>query len=82
MNNSTKMWIQVRSMDGKKSVRIDNLSKLTKIEELREMLIEHFDAEPKCQRLFYRGKQVCIPCPLNNVEGFCRPKSVNCQYSV
>nr|QVX32599.1 UHRF1/2 [Platynereis dumerilii] len=52
------MWIQVRSMDGKKSVRIDNLSKLTKIEDLREILVEHFEAEPKCQRLFYRGKQL------------------------
>ena len=47
-------------MDGKKSVRIDNLSKLTKIEDLRDILVEHFEAEPKCQRLFYRGKQVNI----------------------
>ena len=52
------MWIQVRSMDGSKSVRVDQLSKLTKVEELRAMLVEHFDAEPYRQRLFYRGKQV------------------------
>ena len=45
-------------MDGRKSVRIDNLSKLTKIDELREQLVEEFDAEPSRQRLFYRGKQV------------------------
>jgi len=52
------MWIQVRSMDGSKNIRIDDLSKLTKVEELREKLVEHFDAEPSRQRLFYRGKQV------------------------
>lgn len=45
-------------MDGGKSVRIEDLSKLTKMEELRERLVEHFDAEPDRQRLFYRGKQV------------------------
>ena len=45
-------------MDGRKNVRIDNLSKLTKIEALRERLADEFDAEPSRQRLFYRGKQV------------------------
>lgn len=54
------MWIQVRSFDGKKSVQIDKLSKLTKIEDLRERLVEHFDAAPETQRLFYRGKQVYL----------------------
>jgi len=34
------------------------LSKLTKVEELREKLVEPFDADVECQRLFYRGKQV------------------------
>ena len=52
------MWIQVRTMDGRSSVQVDGLSKLTKIEELRERLVEHFDADPSRQRLFYRGKQV------------------------
>jgi hypothetical protein len=52
------MWIQVRTMDGKKSVRVDGLSKLTKIEELREKLVEPFEAARDNQRLFYRGKQV------------------------
>ncbi|KAL5021077.1 hypothetical protein ScPMuIL_000232 [Solemya velum] len=52
------MWIQVRSFDGKKSIQIDQLSKLTKIEDLRERLVEHFDAAPETQRLFYRGKQL------------------------
>ena len=54
------MWIQVRSMDGRRSVRVDNLSKLTHIEELRERLVEHFQAEPERQRLLYRGKQVLV----------------------
>lgn len=54
------MWIQVRSMDGKTTHKIDGLSKLTKIEELRKQLIELFDAQPEQQRLFYRGKQVAI----------------------
>ena len=45
-------------MDGRKSVRIDDLSKLTKIEELREKLVEPFEADTSRQRLFYRGKQV------------------------
>ncbi len=52
------MWIQVRSIDGRKSVYIRDLSKLTKIEEIRERLVEHFDAAPNHQRLFYRGKEV------------------------
>ncbi len=62
------MWIQVRSMDGKKSARIDGLSKLTKIEDLRERLTETFDAPPERQRLFYRGKQVS----LSNKDYFCK----------
>ena len=53
-----KMWIQIRSMDGKKSLRVDGLSKLTKIEDLREKLVDEFEADPEEQRLFYRGKQV------------------------
>lgn len=53
------MWIQVRSFDGRKNFRVDQLSKLTPIEELRERLVEEFQAEPEQQRLFYRGKQVC-----------------------
>ena len=47
-------------MDGRRNVRVDNLSKLTHIEELRERLVEHFQAEPERQRLFYRGKQVWV----------------------
>ena len=52
------MWIQVRSIDGRKNVHVGSLSKLTVIEQLRERLVKEFDAEPELQRLFYRGKQV------------------------
>jgi len=45
-------------MDGKKLRRIDGLSKRTKVEELREKLVEPFEADVDSQRLFYRGKQV------------------------
>ena len=49
-------------MDGRKSARGDNLSKLTTIDQLRERLVEEFDATPERQRLFYRGKQVSYSC--------------------
>ncbi|XP_020629479.1 E3 ubiquitin-protein ligase UHRF1-like isoform X1 [Orbicella faveolata] len=52
------MWIQVRTMDGKRSAQVDNLSKLTKIEELRKKLEGPFEVPPNMQRLFFRGKQL------------------------
>lgn len=52
------MWIQVRTFDGKKTVKVKGLSKLTKVEELRESIKDKFDAEPSQQQLFYRGKLV------------------------
>ncbi len=52
------MWIQIRTMDGKQSEQVDNLSKLTRIDELKKKLVPLFDVEPIRQRLFYRGKQV------------------------
>ncbi|CAL9695451.1 unnamed protein product [Knipowitschia caucasica] len=52
------MWIQVRTMDGKNTHRVDSLSKLTKVDELRVKIMELFDVEPERQRLFYRGKQM------------------------
>ena len=71
------MWIQVRSFDGKKSKQIDNLSKLTKIEDLRDLLVEHFDAPVDHQRLFFRGKQVPHPlvCP---APGFIIVSTLTC----
>ncbi|XP_076009168.1 E3 ubiquitin-protein ligase UHRF1 [Genypterus blacodes] len=52
------MWIQVRTMDGKDTHRVDSLSKLTKVDELRLKIVELFKVEPERQRLFYRGKQM------------------------
>ncbi|CAJ1060810.1 hypothetical protein L3Q82_025664 [Xyrichtys novacula] len=52
------MWIQVRTMDGKVTHRVDSLSKLTKVDELRGKILELFKVEPERQRLFYRGKQM------------------------
>uniref|UniRef100_A0A4W3KIC1 E3 ubiquitin-protein ligase UHRF n=1 Tax=Callorhinchus milii TaxID=7868 RepID=A0A4W3KIC1_CALMI len=52
------MWIQVRTMDGKETRRIDGLSKLTLVQELRAKIHEAFGVEAERQRLFYRGKQM------------------------
>ncbi|XP_032873854.1 E3 ubiquitin-protein ligase UHRF2 isoform X2 [Amblyraja radiata] len=52
------MWIQVRTIDGKQTRCIDDLSRLTKIESLRLKIQESFSVNPECQRLFYRGKQI------------------------
>ncbi|XP_072268962.1 E3 ubiquitin-protein ligase UHRF1-like [Pyxicephalus adspersus] len=52
------MWIQVRTMDGGQTELFDNLSKLTKVEELRQRIQEVFEVELERQRLFYRGKQM------------------------
>ncbi|XP_028404851.1 E3 ubiquitin-protein ligase UHRF1-like [Dendronephthya gigantea] len=52
------MWIQIRTMDGKRSAQVDNLSKLTRIDDLKKRLVPLFDVEPVKQRLFYRGKQL------------------------
>jgi len=53
-------------MDGKKCCRVDGLSKLTKVEELREKLVDIFNADVESQRLFYRGKQVSFHCLINS----------------
>ncbi|XP_027718431.1 E3 ubiquitin-protein ligase UHRF2 isoform X1 [Vombatus ursinus] len=52
------MWIQVRTIDGTETRTIDDLSRLTKIEMLREKIRELFNVAPDRQRLFYRGKQL------------------------
>uniref|UniRef100_A0A8C7PCC1 E3 ubiquitin-protein ligase UHRF n=1 Tax=Oncorhynchus mykiss TaxID=8022 RepID=A0A8C7PCC1_ONCMY len=58
LHRAAAMWIQVRTMDGKETHRIDSLSKLTKVDELRLKISELFKVEPERQRLFYRGKQM------------------------
>uniref|UniRef100_A0A8D0KYH6 Ubiquitin-like domain-containing protein n=1 Tax=Strix occidentalis caurina TaxID=311401 RepID=A0A8D0KYH6_STROC len=56
------MWIQVRTIDGTETHTIDDLSRLTKIECLREKIQKTFHVSPDRQRLFYRGKQVRWVC--------------------
>lgn len=63
------MWIQVRTMDGKETHRVDSLSKLTKVEGLRLRIHEVFGVEPHRQRLFYRGKQVPSDSPKPTAGG-------------
>ncbi|KAI4816578.1 hypothetical protein KUCAC02_008901 [Chaenocephalus aceratus] len=52
------MWIQVRTIDGKETRTVEDLSRLTKIESLRLKIQEIFSVNPQQQRLFYRGKQM------------------------
>ncbi|KAG7477048.1 hypothetical protein MATL_G00089440 [Megalops atlanticus] len=52
------MWIQIRTIDGKETRTIEDLSRLTKIEYLRLKIQEIFNVNPEQQRLFYRGKQM------------------------
>ena len=51
------MFIKVRPMNGG-SEAILNVSKLTKVEELRLLVEEKFSISPSKQRLFFHGKQV------------------------
>lgn len=60
------MWIQVRTIDGKETRTVEDLSRLTKIESLRLKIQDIFNVSPQQQRLFYRGKQVkANPSPLS-----------------
>ncbi|XP_028273546.1 E3 ubiquitin-protein ligase UHRF2 isoform X2 [Parambassis ranga] len=52
------MWIQVRTIDGKETRTVEDLSRLTKIESLRLKIQDIFNVGPQQQRLFYRGKQM------------------------
>nr|XP_029484427.1 E3 ubiquitin-protein ligase UHRF2-like isoform X3 [Oncorhynchus nerka] len=52
------MWIQIRTIDGKETRIIEDLSRLTKIESLRLKIQDIFNVNPGQQRLFYRGKQM------------------------
>lgn len=59
-------------MDGRETHRVDSLSKLTKVDELRLKIVELFKVEPDRQRLFYRGKQVrqwSQPLDANHILG-------------
>uniref|UniRef100_A0A672J8A5 E3 ubiquitin-protein ligase UHRF n=1 Tax=Salarias fasciatus TaxID=181472 RepID=A0A672J8A5_SALFA len=52
------MWIQVRTIDGKETRTVEDLSRLTRIESLRMKIQDIFNVSPQQQRLFYRGKQM------------------------
>ncbi|XP_044029881.1 E3 ubiquitin-protein ligase UHRF2-like [Siniperca chuatsi] len=52
------MWIQVRTIDGKETRTVEDLSRLTKIESLRLKIQDIYNVSPQQQRLFYRGKQM------------------------
>lgn len=52
------MWIQIRTIDGKETRTVEDLSRLTKIESLRLKIQDIFNVSPQQQRLFYRGKQM------------------------
>lgn len=51
------MYIQVRTVDGKKKVTV-LISKTAKIEELKLKIEEELEIAVDKQRLFFRGKQV------------------------
>ena len=55
-NNST-MYVKVRTMDGSQTAVI-TISKLTSVEDFRNLIQEQLKVVPDRQRLFYRGKQV------------------------
>ena len=52
-----KMWIQVRTMDGRRSARVDSLSKLTSIEELRERFVGEFGPSQSDRDCFTEGSR-------------------------
>lgn len=51
------MYVKVRTMDGSQTAII-TISKLTTVEDFREMILEKMNVTAERQRLFYRGKQV------------------------
>uniref|UniRef100_A0A8C9Z8F1 E3 ubiquitin-protein ligase UHRF n=1 Tax=Sander lucioperca TaxID=283035 RepID=A0A8C9Z8F1_SANLU len=58
LTGGATMWIQVRTIDGKETRTVEDLSRLTKIESLRLKIQDIFSVSPQQQRLFYRGKQM------------------------
>lgn len=55
------MYVKVRPVKGGPEIVL-NLSKLTKVEDLRLMIEERCAVTPDTQRLFFQGKQVSYPC--------------------
>jgi len=52
------MYLKVRNAFTGKTETIQNLSKLTVIEDLREEINKKFEVDPSLQRLFFQGKQM------------------------
>ncbi len=61
------MYIKIKTMDGKQSV-ILTVSKMSQIEDVRVLIQEKLEIEPACQRLFFRGKQVCCLMLVQPIE--------------
>ena len=59
------MYIKIKTMDGKESFML-TVSKMSQMEEIRQQIKDKLDVDPLCQRLFFRGKQVC---PANLLKG-------------
>lgn len=53
------MYVKVRSMSGGSEVAL-TVSKLTKVEEMRQLVEEKLEVAPERQRLFFQGKQVSL----------------------
>ncbi|XP_027232430.2 E3 ubiquitin-protein ligase UHRF1-like [Penaeus vannamei] len=51
------MYVKVRTMDGSQTAII-TISKLTTVEDFRQMILEKMNVTAERQRLFYRGKQM------------------------
>lgn len=51
------MYVQVRSVDGKRNATI-SLSKFSIVKELKELIEKELSVPVEKQRLFYSGKQV------------------------
>jgi len=57
------MWIQVRTFDASRKCRIDGLSKLTTVEEVRRRIPQEMEGDddellPERLRLFFKGKEL------------------------
>uniref|UniRef100_T1IID2 RING-type E3 ubiquitin transferase n=1 Tax=Strigamia maritima TaxID=126957 RepID=T1IID2_STRMM len=52
------MWINVRSIDGRLDIKLNDLSRLCSIKELKHKLVKPFQANSDRLQLFYSGKQL------------------------
>ena len=52
------MWIKARSMDAKRTIQLDGLSRTTNISTLRKNISIKLDTNIENLNLYFRGKQV------------------------